>query len=102
MIPHLTLYRQGLRIRRTLWLGLITIGIVAVTSVKSVQGQSLPVLTPTTPEAVTYLNQGLQQVRMGNLNRAIASFEQAVALDKNLAPAHYNLYSCQSRQRAPR
>ncbi|MFB6276160.1 MAG: tetratricopeptide repeat protein, partial [Halothece sp.] len=86
MIPHLAVNRQVFAGK-----AILIVAALAVSSFKPVHGQSLPVLTPTTPEAVKYLNQGLQQARTGNTESAIASFEQAVALDKNLAPAHYNL-----------
>ena len=41
--------------------------------------------------ATDWLNQGLQAINVGRVEDAIASFGQAIKLDPNLAPAHYNL-----------
>ncbi|ANV87863.1 hypothetical protein AWQ22_10535 [Picosynechococcus sp. PCC 7117] len=53
--------------------------------------QAWPSITPTTPAAKAKLSEGLALIQRGNLDGAIAQFQQAIALDPLLWQAHYNL-----------
>ncbi len=51
----------------------------------------IPILTPTTPAAKTKVAEGLEAIEQGQLPAAIQAFREAIALDRLLWQAHYNL-----------
>jgi tetratricopeptide (TPR) repeat protein len=81
---------------RNFWKGLIILGLGSVAPELAIaqnsEGQPWPTtITPTTPAARDRLTEGTSLIQQGNVEAAIAQFQQAIALDSQLWEAHYNL-----------
>ncbi|MBV5260996.1 tetratricopeptide repeat protein [Synechococcus moorigangaii CMS01] len=85
---------------RNVWLGLFCVGLGGVDLHQAIAQEIPPpsdiqqwptTITPTTPAARERLGAGLTLIQQGDLDGAIAQFQQAIALDPLLWQAHYNL-----------
>ena len=66
-------------------------GLFPLTLGQGTLASTSPPLAAAGTEAEALLEQGLGLIQQGQLEAARGAFEQAIALDPNLAAAHYNL-----------